>query len=47
MHAGMGEMTIQFKDIQLKKLTDCKEVSKDQMPVPPEAKKVPGTGPKK
>jgi Domain of Unknown Function (DUF1080) len=45
MHAGMGEMTIQFKDIQLKKLTGCKEVTKDEMPIPSEAKKVPGTGP--
>jgi hypothetical protein len=47
MHAGMGEMTIQFKDIELKKLIDCKEVTKDAMPIPSEAKKVPGTGPKK
>jgi len=45
MHAGMGEMTIQFKDIQFKKLTDCKEVTKDATPIPAEAKKVPGTGP--
>jgi hypothetical protein len=45
MHAGMGEMTIQFKDITLKKLTDCKEVTKEAMPIPSEAKKVAGTGP--
>ena len=29
MHAGMGEMTVQFKDIQLKKLTGCKEVTQE------------------
>jgi len=45
IHQGMGEMTVQFKDVQFKKLTDCKEVTKEAMPIPPEAKKVPGTGP--
>jgi len=45
MHAGMGEMTIQFKDLRLKKMTDCKEVTKDEMPIPSDAKKVAGTGP--
>jgi len=46
MHAGMGEMTIQFKDIQLKKLTDCKEVTKESMPIPAEAKKIEAPKPK-
>lgn len=45
IHAGMGEMTVQFKDAQLKKLADCKVVTKEEMPVPPEAKKIPGSGP--
>jgi len=45
IHQGMGEMTVQFKDVQLKKLTDCKEVTKDAMPIPSDAKKVGGTGP--
>jgi Domain of Unknown Function (DUF1080) len=47
IHAGMGEMTIQFKDIQLKKLTDCKEVTKESMPIPAEAKKIEAPKPKK
>src|SRR5262245_5197694 len=46
IHAGMGEMTVQFKDIQLKKLTDCKEVTKESMPIPAEAKKIDGPKPK-
>jgi Domain of Unknown Function (DUF1080) len=45
IHAGMGEMTVQFKDIQLKKLTGCEEVTKEKMPIPSDAKKV--GGPKK
>jgi Domain of Unknown Function (DUF1080) len=40
IHAGMGEMTVQFKDVQLKKLTGCKEVTKESMPIPADAKKV-------
>lgn len=47
IHAGMGEMTVQFKDLQLKKLTGCEEVTKEKMPIPADAKKVPGSGPKK
>ena len=47
IHAGMGEMTVQFKDIQLKKLTDCKEVTKESMPIPADAKKIEGPKPKK
>ena len=46
IHAGMGEMTVQFKDVMLKKLTGCEEVTKEKMPIPSEAKKVAGTGPK-
>jgi Domain of Unknown Function (DUF1080) len=44
IHTGQGEMTVQFKDLMLKKLTDCKEVTKEAMPIPTEAKKVGGTG---
>jgi hypothetical protein len=47
MHAGMGEMTVQFKDIGLKTLTGCKEVTKEGMPIPAEAKKIEGPKPKK
>jgi hypothetical protein len=47
MHAGMGEMTIQFKDIQLKKLSGCKEVTKEAMPIPADAKKIEAPKPKK
>jgi hypothetical protein len=46
IHAGMGEMTVQFKDIQLKKLTDCKEVTKESMPIPADAKKIEPPKPK-
>ena len=45
IHAGMGEMTVQFKDIQLKKLAGAKEVTPETMPISPEAKLV--EGPKK
>lgn len=47
IHAGKGEMTIQFKDIQLKKLTGCKEVTKEAMPIPADAKKIEAPKPKK
>lgn len=47
MHAGMGEMTVQFKDIQLKKLTGCEEVTAEKSPIPSEAKKIVGPKPKK
>ena len=47
IHAGMGEMTVQFKDVQLKKLTGCKEVTKESMPIPGDAKKLEGPKPKK
>ena len=40
IHAGMGEMTVQFKEVQLKKLTGCKEVTKESMPIPSDAKKI-------
>jgi Domain of Unknown Function (DUF1080) len=40
MHAGMGEMTIQFKDIQVKTLTGCEEVTPEKMPIAKEAKKL-------
>jgi 3-keto-disaccharide hydrolase len=46
IHAGMGEMTVQFKDVQLKKLTDCKEVTKEAMPIPADAKKIEPPKPK-
>jgi len=47
IHAGMGEMTVQFKDVQLKKLTGCKEVTKESMPIPPDARRLEGPKPKK
>jgi hypothetical protein len=47
IHAGMGEMTIQFKDILLKKLPDGGEVTPEQMPIPKEAKKIEAPKPKK
>jgi hypothetical protein len=40
IHAGMGEMTVQFKDIQLKKLDGCVEVTPETMPISKEAKKI-------
>jgi len=47
IHANQGEMTIQVKDVQLKKLTRCKEVTKEEMPIPAEAKKLDGPKAKK
>ena len=47
IHAGMGEMTVQFKDIQLKKLSGAEEVTPEKMPIPPEAKLIEGPKPKK
>jgi hypothetical protein len=47
IHAGMGEMTVQFKDIQLKKLTNCKEVTKEEMPIPADVKKIEAPKPMK
>lgn len=47
IHAGMGEMTVQFKDIQLKKLSGCEEVTPEKMPISPEAKKIEVPKPKK
>jgi hypothetical protein len=47
VHAGMGEMTIQFKDILLKKLPDGGEVTPEQMPIPKEAKRIEVAKPKK
>lgn len=46
IHAGMGEMTVQFKDVQLKKLTGCEEITADKMPVPKDAKRIEGPKPK-
>jgi len=45
IHDGMGEMTVQFKDIQLKKLTGVEEVTLDKMPIP-NAKKIEPPKPK-
>ncbi|WP_020468598.1 3-keto-disaccharide hydrolase [Zavarzinella formosa] len=39
IHAGMGEMTVQFKDVKLKTLTDAKELTPESDPIPKEAKK--------
>ena len=47
MHAGMGEMTVQFKDIELKKLSGCAEVTKEMMPIPSNAKRIGGPKPKR
>jgi hypothetical protein len=38
IHAGMGEMTVQFKDIQLKKLTGTEELTPEKNPIPADAK---------
>jgi len=46
IHDGMGEMTVQFKDIQLKKLTGVEEVTLDKMPIPTDAKKIEPPKPK-
>ena len=46
IHAGMGEMTVQVKDVQLKKLTGCKEVTKEATPIPADAKKIEAAKPK-
>lgn len=47
IHAGMGEMTVQFKDIKLKKLTGCEEVTLEKMPIPKGATVIGGPKPKK
>jgi 3-keto-disaccharide hydrolase len=49
IHAGMGEMTVQFKDIKLKKVTGAEEVTPEKMPISKEAKKIepPKPAPKK
>lgn len=39
IHAGMGEMTVQFKDIKLKTLTGCEILTPETAPIPKEAKK--------
>ena len=46
IHDGMGEMTVQFKDIQFKKLTDVEEVTAKGMPIPTDAKKIEAPKPK-
>jgi Domain of Unknown Function (DUF1080) len=37
IHAGMGEMTVQFKDIKLKVLTGVEEVTPEKDPIPADA----------
>ena len=39
IHAGMGEMTVQFKDLKLKTLTDAKELTPETDPISKDAKK--------
>ena len=39
IHAGMGEMTVQFKDMKLKTLTDAKELTPETDPISKDAKK--------
>lgn len=46
IHQGQGEMTVQFKDIMLKNLTGCAEVTPETMPIPKDAKKIDGPKPK-
>lgn len=46
IHAGMGEMTVQFKDIQLKKVSGAEEVTSEKMPISKEAKKIEPPKPK-
>jgi hypothetical protein len=46
IHAGMGEMTVQFKDVQLKKLDGCVEVTPETMPISSAAKKIEPAKPK-
>lgn len=46
IHDGMGEMTVQYKDIQLKKLTGAEEVTAEKMPIPKDAKKIEPPKPK-
>ncbi len=38
IHAGMGEMWIHVKDVKLKKLTGCKELTPDDAPISEKAK---------
>lgn len=45
IHSGMGEMTIQFKDIKLKVVTDAKELTPESDPIPNGAKNL--SAPKK
>lgn len=40
IHAGMGEMWIHVKDVKLKKITDAKELTPENTPIPAEAKAV-------
>lgn len=47
IHAGMGEMTVQFKDVKLKRLTGCEEVTLEKMPIPKGANVIGGPKPKK
>lgn len=37
IHAGMGEMTVQFKDVKLKVLTEGKELTPENTPIPEKA----------
>lgn len=46
IHAGMGEMTVQFKDVRLKRLSGCEEVTPTSMPISSAAKKIEGPKPK-
>lgn len=39
IHAGMGEMTVQFKDVKIKTLTGCEILTPETAPIPKEAKK--------
>ena len=47
IHAGLGDMTVQFKDILLKKLPSGGEITPEQLPIPKDAKKIEAPAPKK
>jgi Domain of Unknown Function (DUF1080) len=47
IHANLGDMVIQFKDILLKKLPEGGELTPEQMPIPKDAKVVAAPKPKK
>jgi hypothetical protein len=47
IHAGMGEMTVQFKDVKLKKLAGGEVLTPETAPIPSDAKAIAPPKPKK